>query len=72
MKQSHSVPKIWSLCNCASKLFAESLLHNKTTKNDMILVNFESTYLFFFFLFLFSGNKLVFQLENYANALFKI
>lgn len=36
MKQPDRIEKTWSLCNCASKLFAESLVYNKTVKNDMI------------------------------------
>lgn len=38
MKYPSSTSKIWSLCNCGSKMLGESLVYNKTNDNEMISV----------------------------------
>lgn len=38
MKYPSSTSKIWSLCNCGSKMLGESLVYNKTNDDEMISV----------------------------------
>lgn len=38
MKYPSSTSKMWSLCNCGSKMLGESLIYNKTNDDEMISV----------------------------------